>query len=132
MFDIAVQVYGLAGQRWAGLRHPRVQTARDLAGIVDGFGAPGPAMLRAAVARIRCQRWARRVIRRARLRITPSRPFTTPVGVVATVVGLDGRTCTPRAPATTTTWTCKRPASSPPTPRWFSPIPAPPRTCAGR
>lgn len=42
------------------------------------------------MARVRCQRWARRVIRRARLRITPGRPFTSPVGVVATALGLDG------------------------------------------
>jgi fatty-acid peroxygenase len=90
MHDIRMLLVHHDFDQRAGLLQPRSQTARDLAAIVDGFGVPGPAMLRAAVARIRCQRWARPVIRRARRQIIPGRPFTTPVGVVATATDLDG------------------------------------------
>jgi hypothetical protein len=53
MHDIRMLLVHHDFDQRAGLLQPRSQTARDLAAIVDGFGVPGPAMLRAAVARIR-------------------------------------------------------------------------------
>src|SRR5690349_20185368 len=59
VFDTAVHVYGAAVQRWAGLPTISSRMSVEMARIVDGFGVPGPAMVRALLARARCHRWAR-------------------------------------------------------------------------
>jgi fatty-acid peroxygenase len=64
LFDEAVTVIGAAVQEWAGIE-PDERTAlrsRQMMVVVDGFGTPGPAYLRAAADRVRLDRWARALI----------------------------------------------------------------------
>lgn len=76
LFDEAVQVLAAAVLPWAGIpvdgREGPVR-ARQLAAVVDGFASPGPAYLRAVVARARVDRWTRRLVRDVRAgRIGPA------------------------------------------------------------
>lgn len=71
VFDELVEVYGAAAQAWAGVRAPAPavrQTSRRLAAIVDGFGGSGLAYPRAWAARLRADRWARRLVEAVRAR----------------------------------------------------------------
>ncbi|HVL85464.1 MAG TPA: cytochrome P450 [Pseudonocardia sp.] len=93
LFDEAVHVLTAAVLPWAGVpvtpdELPR--RARLLAEVVDGFAAPGPAYLRAVVARARLGRWARRLVRRVReerLRVAPG----TALAAAAAARSADGR-----------------------------------------
>jgi fatty-acid peroxygenase len=67
--DELVIAYGRAALAWAGVPLEREEAAtrsRQLATIVDGFGAAGPAYARAWRARIEANRWAAGVVRDAR------------------------------------------------------------------
>ncbi|MCW2783968.1 MAG: cytochrome [Marmoricola sp.] len=69
MYSSAIDVFGTSIIEWAGIREPASEMrehARWMAEIVDGFGVVGPAFVRAVLARRRCDRWAARLIRRAR------------------------------------------------------------------
>lgn len=69
VFDELVAVYGAAGLAWAGISLPPpgpARMSRRLAAIVDGFGGAPVAYLRGWAARIRCDRWARRLVDGAR------------------------------------------------------------------
>jgi fatty-acid peroxygenase len=69
LFDELVQVYGASVLAWAGIETSQSQVASvssDLAAVVDGFGIGGTTYAGAAVARIRTQRWARRLIQEVR------------------------------------------------------------------
>jgi fatty-acid peroxygenase len=65
LFDEAVQVLGSAAFAWAGIPLERADVerrSRDLITIVDGFGSLGMRHVKARLARVRAQRWARRLI----------------------------------------------------------------------
>ena len=69
LFDEAVHVLAASVLPWAGVpvtpeELPRL--ARRLAAVLDGFATPGPAYLRAVVARRQVGRWAGRLVRRVR------------------------------------------------------------------
>jgi fatty-acid peroxygenase len=68
VFGQAVDVHCAAACRWAGVPADAVDPAlgRDLMTIVDGFGSLGPRWLRARGARRRVDKWARRLVARAR------------------------------------------------------------------
>lgn len=69
LFDELVDVYGTAVIHWAGIRVSRSQASRisrELALVVDGFGVAGTSYARAALARVRVQKWAVDRIREAR------------------------------------------------------------------
>ncbi|MBM9466076.1 cytochrome P450 [Nakamurella leprariae] len=69
VYDTAVEVFGVAVQRWAGLPFAEARLrahARDMAIVVDGFGSIGPRGARAYAARRRSDRWARSAVRAAR------------------------------------------------------------------
>jgi fatty-acid peroxygenase len=71
LFDEAVQVLAAAVLPWAGVPVASGEgplRARQLAAVVDGFATPGPAYLRAVVARAQLDRWSRRLVRDARAR----------------------------------------------------------------
>ncbi|MGC9665015.1 cytochrome P450 [Planosporangium sp. 12N6] len=93
LFDEAVQVLGSAVFAWAGIPYERVDAgrrARDLVTIVDGFGSIGLRHLRARLARIRSDRWARGLVAGVRAgRLHP--PKGTPLDVVAHYRDLNGR-----------------------------------------
>jgi fatty-acid peroxygenase len=77
VFDELVAVYGAAVQAWAGVdASPAavLRTSRRLASIVDGFGGAGLAYPRAWAARLRADRWARRLIESARDGRVAARP----------------------------------------------------------
>jgi fatty-acid peroxygenase len=87
LFDELVGVYGQAALTWAGAGESAAESellavSHDLALIVDGFGIGGTPYVRAAAARVRAQRWARRVIRDVRDGRT-SPPAGSPVAVLA-------------------------------------------------
>jgi fatty-acid peroxygenase len=87
VYDAAVQVFGEAVLAWAGISEPEPDpVARDLARIVDGFGAVGPANVRARLARARIDRWARSWIRKARA----DQSTTSPLSRVACARDLEG------------------------------------------
>jgi fatty-acid peroxygenase len=91
VFDELVEVYGAAVLAWAGIdvspRRAR-RTGRRLAAIVDGFGGAGPAYARAWSARLRADRWARRLVEQVRDgRTTP--PAGSALQLVATGPGRD-------------------------------------------
>ncbi len=69
LFDEAVQIIGAAVLPWAGVpaESPDIdRRARQLATIVDGFAKPGPAYVRATLARRELDRWARHLVSRSR------------------------------------------------------------------
>jgi fatty-acid peroxygenase len=69
VYAAAVVAFGSSIIEWAGIEESDSSMARHarwLADIVNGFGVIGPAYVRAAVARRRSDRWAARLIRRAR------------------------------------------------------------------
>jgi fatty-acid peroxygenase len=69
VFDEAVQVLAASVLPWAGVPVSEQEMpllARRLATVLDGFATPGPAYVRAVLARLRVGRWARRLIRRTR------------------------------------------------------------------
>lgn len=85
LFDALAGVYGAAVLDWAGTGTSDEQArviSRELAAIVDGFGVGGSPYPRAALARVRAQRWALQVIRSAREGPTIP-PEGTPVAMLA-------------------------------------------------
>lgn len=69
VFDELVEVYGAAVLAWAGIELPAARATRvshRLATIVDGSGGAAAAYPRAWAARLRCNRWARRLVEDAR------------------------------------------------------------------
>lgn len=69
LFDRTAQVLLRAGCRWVGLPDPADRTAdvaRDMLAMVDGFGAPGPRLLRARRARRRTDAWVEEQVRAVR------------------------------------------------------------------
>lgn len=77
LFDELVRVYGGCVLPWAGVRvepGEAATVARRLAWIVDGFGFDPGAGPRAAWARWWADRWARRIIREARVGDRSTRP----------------------------------------------------------
>jgi fatty-acid peroxygenase len=95
VFDELVEVYGAAAQAWAGVESSPVQTrrvSRRLAAIVDGFGGAGLSYPRAWAARLRADRWARRLVARAR----EGRPAARPGSVLAEIAVGAGADLEPR------------------------------------
>jgi fatty-acid peroxygenase len=92
LFDQAVVTLGETAFTWAGIPIKPAKAAsraRDLARIVDGFGSFGPRQLRARLARLRAEPWARRLVREVRAgRLNP--PVGSPLQVVASHRDLDG------------------------------------------
>jgi fatty-acid peroxygenase len=77
VFDELVEVYGAAVQAWAGIEASPatvLRTSRRLASIVNGFGGAGLAYPRAWAARLRADRWARRLIESVREGSVVARP----------------------------------------------------------
>jgi fatty-acid peroxygenase len=69
LFDEAVQVLAASVLPWAGVPVRAAELPRraaQLATVLDGFAAPGPAYVRAVRARLQVGRWARDLIRRTR------------------------------------------------------------------
>jgi fatty-acid peroxygenase len=69
LFDEAVQVLAASVLPWAGAPVEEDELSRraaQLATVLDGFAAPGPAYVRAVRARLQVDRWARGLIRRTR------------------------------------------------------------------
>jgi fatty-acid peroxygenase len=69
LFDEAVQVLAASVLPWAGVPvapEERSRRARQLADLLEGFATPGPAYLRAALARWQLDRWAARLVRQTR------------------------------------------------------------------
>jgi fatty-acid peroxygenase len=103
LFDEAVQVLAAAVLPWAGVPVERAELparARQLATVLDGFGVPGPAYLRAVRARLQVGRWSRRLIRAARAgRIHP--PPGTALRAAAEARTANGRLLSERVAATT-------------------------------
>jgi fatty-acid peroxygenase len=69
LVDEAVRVLAASVLPWAGIQveaEELPRRARQLATVLDGFGSPGPAYLRAVRARMQVGRWSRRLIRDAR------------------------------------------------------------------
>jgi fatty-acid peroxygenase len=92
MYSSAIDVFGASIIEWAGIDEPedsKRQHARWLAQIVDGFGVPGPAYLRAAVARRRCDQWAAGLIRNERDNATAE--STSWLAQAASFLDYDGR-----------------------------------------
>jgi fatty-acid peroxygenase len=93
LFDEAVQVLAASVLPWAGVPvapEERSRRARQLADVLEGFATPGPAYLRAALARWRLDRWAVRLVHQTRRgQIHPS-PGTA-LHVASTARGRDGR-----------------------------------------
>ena len=87
LFDELVEVYGSAVLEWGGTGTTGAaarEASRDLARIVDGFGAGGSAYPRAVLARVRAQRWALQVVRDARSGVKPA-PEGSAVALLAAV-----------------------------------------------
>lgn len=101
LFDEAVRVLAASALSWAGVplapgELPR--RARQLAAVVDGFATPGPAYLRAALARRDLDRWATGLVRRTRSGgIRPA--AGTALHAVAAATGPDGALIAPRVAA---------------------------------
>jgi fatty-acid peroxygenase len=69
VYSSAVTAFGSSIIEWAGITEPDEDLARYsrwLSAIVDGFGTVGTPYLKALVARRRCDRWARDLVRRQR------------------------------------------------------------------
>jgi fatty-acid peroxygenase len=70
LFDELVEVYGRTVLEWAGVELPPSEARRvsdELSRIVDGFGGNPRAYPRGWVARVRCDRWARRLVEETRV-----------------------------------------------------------------
>ena len=93
LHDEAVRVLAASVAEWAGLPLPRGEAerrGRQLATIVDGFGKPGPAYVRAVRARLGADRWARGLVHRVRTgELDP--PAGTALAEVARARDLRGR-----------------------------------------
>jgi len=69
LFDELAEAYGTAMVAWAGIDCPPAEArgmARRMAAIVDGFGGAPAAYPKAWVARLRGNRWARRLVQDVR------------------------------------------------------------------
>jgi fatty-acid peroxygenase len=69
LFDEAVQVLAASVLPWAGIPVTAAELprrARQLATVLQGFATPGPAYLRAVLARVQVGRWAGQLISRTR------------------------------------------------------------------
>src|SRR4051812_1043857 len=69
LFQELVEVYGAAVLGWTGIdvwEEEARELSREFALVVDGFGIRGTPYPRAALARLRTQRWARRIVLDAR------------------------------------------------------------------
>jgi fatty-acid peroxygenase len=69
LYDELAEVYGRAVLEWGGVQEPPSQARRythELARIVDGFGGDPRAYPRGWVARVRCDRWAKRLVEETR------------------------------------------------------------------
>ncbi|MCW2843221.1 MAG: cytochrome [Nocardioides sp.] len=69
VYPAAVRAFGGSIIEWAGIdesESSQAEHSRWMADIVNGFGAPGPAYVKAALARRRCDRWAAELVRRER------------------------------------------------------------------
>jgi fatty-acid peroxygenase len=103
LFDEAVQVLAASVLPWAGVpvadgELPR--RARQLATVLHGFAAPGPAYARAVVARLQVGRWAKGLIRDVRAgRLDP--PPGTALHAAAHATNHAGRLLPERVAATT-------------------------------
>jgi fatty-acid peroxygenase len=99
LFDEAVQVLAASVLPWAGVpvtppELPRL--ARRLAVVLDGFATPGPAYLRAVVARRQVGRWAGQLVRRVRTgELHP--PRGSALQAAAALLHVDGRLLPERA-----------------------------------
>jgi fatty-acid peroxygenase len=101
LFDETVQVLGTSVMRWGGVPDgedlPR--RAGQMATVVHGFGKPGRAYVRAAVARVELGRWAQRLVRRVRAGQVDAPPGTA-LHTAATAADRDGRLLPERVAAT--------------------------------
>jgi fatty-acid peroxygenase len=91
VFDELVEVYGAAVQAWAGVAASPPRTRRvshRLAAIVDGFGGAGAAYPKAWASRLWADRWARRLVTRARSGWPQARPGSV-LAEIATGPGAD-------------------------------------------
>jgi fatty-acid peroxygenase len=69
LFDEAVQVLAASVIPWAGIpigAEELPRRARQLATVLDGFASPGPAYVRAVLARRQVGKWAAQLVRRTR------------------------------------------------------------------
>jgi fatty-acid peroxygenase len=69
LFDEAVQVLAASVLPWAGVPivpEELLRRARQLVDVLEGFARPGPAYIRAALARWRLDRWAGRLVAQQR------------------------------------------------------------------
>jgi fatty-acid peroxygenase len=69
LHDELVEVYGRTVLEWGGVQEPPSEARRishELARIVDGFGGDPRAYPRGWAARVRCDRWARRLVEETR------------------------------------------------------------------
>lgn len=92
VYASAIDVFGASIIEWAGIDEPEASARRHsrwLAQIVDGFGAPGPAYVRAVAARRRCDQWASRLVRSERE--TGTADPSSWLARVARFVDVDGR-----------------------------------------
>ncbi len=102
LFDEAVQVLAASVLPWAGVpigddELPR--RARQLATVLDGFAAPGPAYARAVLARLRLGHWAKGLVRAVRAgRLDP--PTGTALYAAARATDPDGGLLPERVAAT--------------------------------
>lgn len=98
LFDEAVQVLAASVLAWAGVPvSPRElpRRARQLAAVVDGFATPGRPYVRAAAARRQLDRWAARIVRRARSGRIAAQPGSA-LHAVATATEPNGEALPPR------------------------------------
>ena len=93
IYDAAVEAYGRAVIRWAGISETpaaELRHARALAEIVDGFAVPGLPWLRAYRSRITSDRWAAGLVRGVRSGTT-SAPSGSVLERIATHREADGQ-----------------------------------------
>ena len=101
LFDEAVQVLGTSVMRWGGVPDGEDLPLRadQMAAVVHGFGKPGRAYVRAAVARVELGRWAQGLVRRVRDGRTAA-PAGTALHAAATATDRSGRLLPERVAAT--------------------------------
>ncbi|MCE0488289.1 cytochrome P450 [Ornithinimicrobium sediminis] len=93
VYDAAVEVYGRALLRWAGVETDHTtatRLSRDEAAIVDGFAVLGPAYVRTKLNRRKCDAWFAAHIRRARAGEVTAPPGS-PLDLVLQHRELDGQ-----------------------------------------